>query len=222
MVINRACERLGWNLADQRCVVQGFGKVGGVAAAELAARGATVVGIGDYSGGLYDENGLDVAELMAWTAESAALADWQGSAMHATNAALLEQPCDVLVLAALEDQLTAENAPRIQARMVAEGANGPTSLEADEILLERGIPVLPDILTNAGGVTVSYFEWVQDIGRFFWDRDEIRSRLAEKMATAFDRVWDLSEERQVTLRAAALVCGIREVAAALQARGLFP
>jgi glutamate dehydrogenase (NAD(P)+) len=222
MVINRACERLGWNLADQRCVVQGFGKVGGVAAAELAARGATVVGIGDYSGGLYDENGLDVAELMAWTAEGTALADWQGSALHVTNAALLELPCDVLVLAALEDQLTAENAPRMQARMVAEGANGPTSLEADEIFLERGIPVLPDILTNAGGVTVSYFEWVQDIGRFFWDRDEIRSRLAEKMATAFDRVWDLSEERQITLRAAALVCGIREVAAAVQARGLFP
>jgi glutamate dehydrogenase (NAD(P)+) len=106
--------------------------------------------------------------------------------------------------------------------MVAEGANGPTSLEADEILAERGIPVLPDILTNAGGVTVSYFEWVQDLGRFFWDRDEIRSRLAEKMATAFDRVWELSEERGLTPRDAALVCGIREVAAALEARGLFP
>ncbi len=140
MVIERACERLGWNLAEQRCIVQGFGKVGGVAAAELADRGATVVGIGDYSGGIYDENGLDVAELMDWTAEGSALADWQGRATHVTNAALLELPCDVLVLAALEDQLTAENAPRIQARMVAEGANGPTSLDADEILLERGIP----------------------------------------------------------------------------------
>ena len=106
--------------------------------------------------------------------------------------------------------------------MVAEGANGPTSLEADEILAERGIPVLPDILTNAGGVTVSYFEWVQDIGRFFWDRDEIRARLAEKMGTAFDRVWELAEERRITLRGAALVSGIREVAAALEARGLFP
>jgi glutamate dehydrogenase (NAD(P)+) len=222
MVIERACERLGWNLTEQRCIVQGFGKVGGVAAAELADRGATVVGIGDYSGGIYNENGLDVAELMDWTAEGSALADWQGSATHITNAALLELPCDVLVLAALEDQLTAENAPRIQARMVAEAANGPTSLDADEILLERAIPVLPDILTNAGGVTVSYFEWVQDIGRFFWDRDEIRSRLAEKMATAFDRVWELSEERQITLRGAALVCGIREVAAALEARGMFP
>jgi glutamate dehydrogenase (NAD(P)+) len=181
-----------------------------------------VVGVGDYSGGLYDEDGLDVGELMSWTAGGSALADWQGSASHVTNAALLELPCDVLVLAALEDQLTAENAPRISARMVAEGANGPTSLEADEILAERGILVLPDILTNAGGVTVSYFEWVQDLGRFFWDRDEIRSRLAEKMATAFDRVWELSEERSLTPRDAALVCGIREVAAALDARGLFP
>jgi glutamate dehydrogenase (NAD(P)+) len=221
MVIDRACERLGWNLAEQRCVVQGFGKVGGVAALELATRGATVVGVGDYSGGLYDENGLDVAALMEWTAAGSPLADYEEHE-HVTNAALLELPCDVLVLAALEDQLTAENAPRISARMVAEGANGPTSLEADEILVERGITVLPDILTNAGGVTVSYFEWVQDLGRFFWDRDEIRSRLAEKMATAFDRVWELSEERSLTLRDAALVCGIREVAAALDARGLFP
>jgi glutamate dehydrogenase (NAD(P)+) len=158
---------------------------------------------------------------MEWTAEGSPLAEY-GEHEHVTNAALLELPCDVLVLAALEDQLTAENAPRISARMVAEGANGPTSLEADEILVERGIPVLPDVLTNAGGVTVSYFEWVQDLGRFFWDRDEIRTRLAEKMGTAFDRVWDMSEERRLTLREAALVCGIREVAAALDARGLFP
>jgi glutamate dehydrogenase (NAD(P)+) len=128
----------------------------------------------------------------------------------------------VLVLAALEDQLTAENAPRVKARMVAEGANGPTSLEADEILVEREVHVLPDILTNAGGVTVSYFEWVQDIGRFFWDREEIRRRLAEKMGDAFDRVWEQAERRGITLRSAALVAGIREVAAALEARGLFP
>ena len=117
-----------------------------------------------------------------------------------TNAELLELPCDLLVLAALEDQLTEENAPRIQARMVAEGANGPTSLEADEILAERGIRILPDVLTNAGGVTVSYFEWVQDLGRFFWDREEIRGRLADKMADAFDRVWTLSEQKQLSLR----------------------
>ncbi len=141
---------------------------------------------------------------------------------HLTNEELLELPCDILVLAALEDQVTAENAPRVKARMVAEGANGPTSLEADAILAERGILLLPDILANAGGVTVSYFEWVQDLGRFFWDRDEIRRRLADKMADAFDRVWELAQGRGLTLRQAALVTGVHEVAAALDARGLYP
>ena len=221
MVVDRACQRLGWNLTELRCVVQGFGKVGGVAALELAERGATVVGVGDYSGGVHDPNGLDVPALASWTSEGRPLAEVEGVA-KVTNAELLELPCDLLVLAALEDQLTEENAPRIQARMVAEGANGPTSLEADEILAERGIPILPDVLTNAGGVTVSYFEWVQDLGRFFWDRDDIRGRLADKMADAFDRVWALSEQKRLTLRDAALVSGIREVAAALEARGLYP
>ncbi len=221
MVVDRACQRLGWNLSDLRCVVQGFGKVGGVAALELAERGATVVGIGDYSGGVHDPDGLDVAALASWTAGGRSLAEAEGPA-KVTNAELLELPCDLLVLAALEDQLTEENAPRIQARMVAEAANGPTSLEADEILAERGIPILPDVLTNAGGVTVSYFEWVQDLGRFFWDRDEIRGRLADKMNDAFERVWTMSEQKRLTLRDAALVSGIREVAAALEARGLYP
>ena len=143
-------------------------------------------------------------------------------ALGLTNEQLLELPCDVLVLAALEEQVTGENAPRVQAKLVAEGANGPTTLEADAIFAERGIPVLPDILTNAGGVTVSYFEWVQDLGRLFWDRDDIRSRLTDKMNDAFDRVWELAERRGLTLRSAALVSGIREVAAALDARGLYP
>ncbi|MGZ4354243.1 MAG: Glu/Leu/Phe/Val family dehydrogenase, partial [Gaiellaceae bacterium] len=139
-----------------------------------------------------------------------------------SNAQLLELPCDILVLAAREDQVTVANAGSINARLVAEGANGPTSVEADAILAARGIPVLPDILTNAGGVTVSYFEWVQDLGRLFWDRDEIRKRLADKLTDAFDRVWDVAQEQGITLRDAALVAAIREVSAALEARGLFP
>ena len=118
--------------------------------------------------------------------------------------------------------MTAANAGNIKARLVAEGANGPTSVEGDAILAARGIPVLPDILTNAGGVTVSYFEWVQDLGRLFWDRDEIRRRLADKLTDAFDRVWDVSNEQGITLRDAALVAAIREVSAALEARGIFP
>ena len=221
MVIERACARLGWNLAAQRCVVQGFGNVGGVAAQELADRGAAVIAVADISGGIYSPSGIDVASAHAWVAEHGSLADFP-NVERVTNAELLELPNDILVLAALEDQLTAENAHRIDTKLVAEGANGPTDNDADGILAERGIPVLPDVLTNAGGVTVSYFEWVQDLGRLFWTRDEIRARLAEKLGDAFDRVWNLSEQRDLTLRNAALVGGIREVAAALEARGIYP
>jgi glutamate dehydrogenase (NAD(P)+) len=221
IVIDRACQRLGIALAGLRCIVQGFGKVGGIAARELTEKGAIVIGVGDYSGGVHADDGLELAAIEQWTAEHGSLAGFPGG-RHVTNAELLELPCDVLVLAALEGQVTAANAGRLQARIIAEGANGPTTVEADAVLAERGIPVLPDILTNAGGVTVSYFEWVQDLGRLFWGREDIRNRLAEKMCDAFDRVWDLSEQKDLTLRSAALVVGIREVAAALDARGLFP
>ena len=221
MVIERACAKLGWHLADQGCVVQGFGNVGGVAAQELADRGAVVLAVSDISGGIYSPNGIDVVQAHAWVAAHGSLADFP-DCERVTNAELLELPNDILVLAALEDQLTAENAPRIDTKLVAEGANGPTDNDADAILVERGIPVLPDVLTNAGGVTVSYFEWVQDLGRLFWTRDEIRARLAEKLGDAFDRVWNLAGQRELTLRNAALVGGIREVAAALEARGIYP
>jgi glutamate dehydrogenase (NAD(P)+) len=221
MVIARACRRLGWDLAEQRCVVQGFGNVGGIAAQELVDRGATVIGVSDASGGVYDAAGLDIPSLSSHAAEHRSLAGWDRNE-RITNEQLLELDCDILVLAAREDQIHADNAPRLRCRLVAEGANGPTSLEADAILAERGIPILPDVLTNAGGVTVSYFEWVQDLGRLFWDRDEIRAKLAAKLDDAFDRVWDIAEERGVSLRTAALVAGIREVAGALEARGLYP
>jgi glutamate dehydrogenase (NAD(P)+) len=220
MVIDRACTRLGWKLDELRCVVQGFGKVGGVAAAELVGRGATVVGVGDYSGGVYDEDGLGVAELLRWTAAGSPLADYDGLD-QVTNAELLELPCDVLVLAALEDQLTAENAPRVKARLVAEGANGPTSLEADEILAERGIPVLPDILANAGGVTVSYFEWVQDRQGYFWTLNEVRKRLDEIMTFSFYDVISFAEKHQVRPRIGAYMLAIERVASAVRMRGIY-
>jgi glutamate dehydrogenase (NAD(P)+) len=221
MVIARACRRLGWDLSELRCVVQGFGNVGGIAAQELVDRGATVIGVSDAHGGVYDPEGLDIPSLSAYAVEHRSLQGWDRNE-RITNEELLELACDILVLAAREDQVHADNAPRLRCRLVAEGANGPTSLEADAILAERGIPILPDILTNAGGVTVSYFEWVQDLGRLFWDRDEIRAKLAAKLDDAFDRVWDISEERGIPLRTAALVAGIREVASALEARGLYP
>ncbi len=221
MVIDRACHRLGWNLGEQGFVVQGFGNVGGVAARELAGRGAKLLAVSDISGGVYSPGGLDYYDLRTWVDEHGSLAEYP-DVDHVSNSELLELPCDILVLAALEEQLTAENAGRIQCRLVAEGANGPTTIEADEILAERGIPVLPDVLTNAGGVTVSYFEWVQDLGRLFWDREEIRARLADKLSDAFDRVWNLSEQQQLTMRSAALVGAIREVASALETRGIYP
>jgi glutamate dehydrogenase (NAD(P)+) len=223
MVVERACARLGWDLGEQGCVVQGFGNVGGIAAQELYDKGALVLAVSDVSGGVYAAEGLEIPILREYVQTHGSLEGF-GGAQHerVTNEELLELPCDILVLAAREDQVTAENAPRLRARMIVEGANGPTSIEADAILAERGVPILPDVLTNSGGVTVSYFEWVQDLGRLFWTRDEIRYRLADKLNDAFDRVWELSEARSLTLRQAALVAGIREVAAALDARGLFP
>ncbi|HYZ19457.1 MAG TPA: Glu/Leu/Phe/Val dehydrogenase [Gaiellaceae bacterium] len=221
MVTERACDRLGWKLPEQRFVVQGFGNVGGVAARDLAARGAKVLAVSDISGGAYNPDGLDIVVATQWVEQNGSLEGFPGGE-HVSNAELLELPCDVLVLAALEDQIKAENAGRIEAKMIAEGANGPTSFEADSILAERGIVVLPDVLTNAGGVTVSYFEWVQDLGRLFWTREEIRARLADKLNDAFDRVWQLAEQQGLTLRSAANVVAIREVAGALESRGIYP
>ncbi len=221
MVAGHACRRLGLTLDRQRCVVQGFGNVGGVAATELHERGATVVAVSDLSGGLYAEAGLDVPELHAYAAEHGSLAGYD-RCERITNEELLELPCDLLFVAAREDQITAANAGRVQAKVVVEGANGPTTLEADAILTARGIPVVPDVLANAGGVTVSYFEWVQDLGRLFWDRDEIRGKLADMLEDASHRVWSVSEEKGITLRQAALVAAVREVAGALEARGIYP
>jgi len=221
MTAERACHRLGHPLVGQRCVVQGFGNVGGVAASELHDKEAAVIAVSDISGGVHAPDGLDVPELHAYVAEHGSL-DGYDRCERITNEELLELDCDILVVAAREDQLTGENAGRVQARLIVEGANGPTTLEADAILAARKIPVVPDILANAGGVTVSYFEWVQDLGRLFWDRDEIRGRLADKMHDAFDRVWDVSDEKKITLRQSAMVAAIREVGGALETRGIYP
>jgi glutamate dehydrogenase (NAD(P)+) len=221
MVTERACQRLGFPLAGQRCVVQGFGNVGGVAASELHEKGTTVIAVADISGGVYAPQGLSVPELHAYVAQHGSLEGYD-KCERITNDQLLELECDILIVAAREDQITGENAGRIRAKLIVEGANGPTTIEADAILGERGIPVVPDILANAGGVTVSYFEWVQDLGRLFWDRDEIRSRLADKLNDAFDRVWSVSQEKGVPLRTAAMVSAIREVGGALETRGLYP
>jgi glutamate dehydrogenase (NAD(P)+) len=220
-VIEEAMRRLDRPLEGATCVVQGYGKVGTVAAHELEIRGARVTAVSDIAGGFVNERGLQLADLGEWRRSHPDLGGYPG-ALAVTNAELLELPCDILVLAATENQLTGDNAGRVSAGLVAEGANGPTTLEADAILEEREIPVLPDVLTNAGGVVVSYFEWVQDMQRLFWGADEIRTRLGDLMRDAVNRVWALAEAEGLTLRRAALVTSVREVAAALESRGVYP
>ncbi|MGI8802024.1 MAG: Glu/Leu/Phe/Val family dehydrogenase [Solirubrobacteraceae bacterium] len=220
--LEAALEKLGREVAGSRVVVQGFGNVGGVIARELHERGALIVGLSDISGAITDPAGLDVPTLLAWSLEgSRFMRDWPG-AVHVSRTEVLEVPCDVLVPAALERQIDAERARRISCELVVEAANGPTTPEADAILADRGITVVPDILANAGGVTVSYFEWVQDQQKFFWGADEVATRMRALMHDAFDRVIDCAERLDVSWRTAALAVAIERVAEAARMRSLYP
>jgi glutamate dehydrogenase (NAD(P)+) len=201
--------------------IQGFGKVGGFAAQLFHDAGFIVVGIADYKGGVYNPRGLNPTALARYKAGSDTIAGFP-NADAITNDELLELEVDILVPAAIEDQLTERNADRIQARLIVEGANGPTTPEADQILTDRGVVIVPDILANAGGVTVSYFEWVQDIQAYFWSEEEVNQRMRAVMERAFEEVRALAEERGVRLRLAALALGIGRVAEAHRARGHFP
>jgi glutamate dehydrogenase (NAD(P)+) len=201
--------------------VQGFGKVGGVAARLLAAEGCRVVAVSDISGGLYNEAGLDVEALERYSQQGVRLADAPGGD-HISNQELLVLPVDILVPAAMESQVTGANAPQLRAKIVLEGANGPLTPEADAVLGERGIVVIPDILANAGGLVVSYFEWVQDIQCFFWEEDEINERLRRVMVRAFADVQNLADERRATLREAATMLAVQRVAEATLVRGIYP
>jgi glutamate dehydrogenase (NAD(P)+) len=216
-----ACRETGLSLQGARVVVQGFGQVGSAAARIAAQHGAKLVGLSDVSGGVHAPGGLDLAEVDRFLAENGQLKGLPG-AEPVTNEALLELPCDVLIPAAVQNQLTAKNAGRIQARLIVEGANGPTTLEADAIFQQRGITVVPDILANAGGVTVSYFEWVQGIQQFFWSEQEVNDRLIRLMQRASKDVWGVSRAKGVDLRTAALMRGIERVAEAKRRRGVFP
>ena len=221
MVTEQACTRLGWSIAGQRCIVQGFGNVGGVAASELHDKGAKVVAVSDISGGVRDEAGLDVPGLHAYVAEHGSLAGYD-RCDRVSNEELLELPCDILIVAAREDQITGANAAAIHARLIVEGANGPTTLEADAILHDRGILVVPDILANAGGVTVSYFEWVQDLQNNFWEEEEINERLKRKMVRAFREAHDQAHRHKVSMRMGAYCVAVDRVAEATKLRGLYP
>jgi glutamate dehydrogenase (NAD(P)+) len=220
-VLYQAAKNLGQQLRGKTIVVQGFGNVGGVAARMLWNDGCVIAGVSDFTGAVWNPKGIDVRQLEAHVAESGSVAGFP-DAESLTNAQILEQPCDVLIPAAVGSQLHAGNADRIKAGIVAEGANGPTTPEADRILRDRGVTVIPDVLANAGGVVVSYFEWVQGLQYYFWKESEIVARLQELMSRAFTRVWNAAQKNGVDLRTAALMEGVRRVADAHATRGLYP
>jgi len=216
-----AAGRVGMPVDGARVVVHGFGNVGRFAALAAQQMGCSVTGISDISGGVYRESGLDIGAAMTWVDDHHSLEGFDGGD-RISNPELLELDCEVLVPAALSRVITAENAEQISARIVMEGANGPTTFDADAILGSRGVMVVPDVLANAGGVTASYFEWVQDLQNYFWSESEIVGRLREIMTRAFSEVLDIADGESVDLRTAALIKGIRRVAKAKLARGVFP
>jgi len=214
-------ERLKWDLRAQRFAIQGFGNVGSTAARELHAIGAPVVAVSDHTGGLVDPNGLDIPAVTEWVAEHRWL-DGCPLGKPVGRAEVLETPCDVLIPAALERQITTDNVERLDCRLVVEAANGPTTPEAEAVLARRDVLVVPDILANAGGVTVSYFEWVQDQQRYLWDFVEIQERLRRQLRAAVGRVMEAAEALDVDWRTAAMTAAVARVAEAAKLRAIYP
>ena len=219
--IQQAAKRLGLDLAGSTVAVQGFGNVGATAARLLHDLGCRIVAVSDAEGGSADMRGLDPHRLLRHREETGSVVGF-GDTTPITSSDPLTFECDILVPAALENQITAAVAERVQAKIVAEAANGPTTPEADAILHDRGVFVIPDILCNAGGVTVSYFEWVQDLQHFFWDEAEINRQLHRIMVRSFDQVYRMAQEHEVDLRQGAQMLAISRVAEATRLRGLYP
>ncbi|ADI26293.1 Glu/Leu/Phe/Val dehydrogenase [Geobacillus sp. G4] len=215
--IREAAKKRGLSLKGARVVVQGFGNAGSYLAKFMHDAGAKVVGISDVYGALYDPNGLDIDYLLERRDSFGTVTKLFKNTI--SNQELLELDCDILVPAAIENQITAENAPRIKASIVVEAANGPTTLEATEILTQRGILLVPDVLASAGGVTVSYFEWVQNNQGYYWTEEEVEQRLEKVMVKAFNNVYEMAQTRRVDMRLAAYMVGVRKMAEACRFRG---
>lgn len=221
-VITREAMRDNGMLPENSSVViQGFGNVGSITARLMHELGCKVVGLSDINGGIYNSKGINIPRALRYSKEHGTLLELP-EAEPVTNEELLELPCDILIPAALENQVTLANAARIKARMIVEAANGPTTPDAEHILYDRGITIVPDILANAGGVTVSYFEWVQDIQRFFWSEQEINNRLEAIVVRAYQAVQHKSHEQEVNLRLGAYLLAVARVAEATELRGVYP
>ena len=223
-VFTIACEaaaQIGLSIEGARVAVQGFGNVGGTAGKLFAEAGALVVAVQDHTGAIANDKGLNVPKLLEHVAKTGGVAGFKGGE-PIKPAEFWGTKCDIMIPAALEGQITKANAPKIKAKMVIEGANGPTTPEADDILQDRGVLVVPDVIANAGGVTVSYFEWVQDFSSFFWSEDEINARLIKIMKDAFDAVWQTAQQYKVSLRTATFIVACTRILTARDLRGLYP
>jgi glutamate dehydrogenase (NAD(P)+) len=218
-----AAKHLGVKFAQATAVVQGFGNVGGTSALLMNNMGAKIIAVSDVNGGYYNKRGLNIPAALEHARQYRSLAEYNEPGLEKiSNAELLELKCDILVPAALENQITGANAERIKARIIVEGANGPTTPAADEILYDNGVFVVPDILANAGGVTVSYFEWVQGLQEFFWSEEEINERLERIMVRSFSSVLDLALKHKIPMRTAAYMVAVQRVADATTIRGIYP
>jgi glutamate dehydrogenase (NAD(P)+) len=216
-----AAQHIGLAIPGARIAVQGFGNVGGIAAQLFTQAGAVLVAVQDHEGSLYQPAGLDAQALWQQVQTHGSVAGFEGAETVARET-FWDTPCDVMIPAAMEQQITTENAHRIQARLVIEGANGPTTPAADDILRERNILVVPDVIANAGGVTVSYFEWVQDFSSFFWSEDDVNARLVRIMTEAFEGIWQVAQAHQVSLRTATFITACTRILQARELRGLYP
>ena len=216
-----ATKLIGLPVQGARVAVQGFGNVGGTAGRLFVEAGAQLVAVQDHTGSIYNPLGMDAAALQEHVREHGGVKGFPGAEAIDTDA-FWSVDCDILIPAALEGQINKDNAERIKARMVIEGANGPTTPEADDILHDKGVLVLPDVIANAGGVTVSYFEWVQDFSSFFWSEDEINARLVRIMQEAFAAVWQVAQDNKVSLRTATFIVACKRILHAREARGLYP
>ena len=219
--ILEAVREIGMDIARARVSIQGFGNAGAIAARLITDEGATVVAVSDSTGGIYNPDGLDIGRVNGWKKEHGTVQGLPG-AQDISNAAVLEVDCDILIPAALENQITARNAGNIKARIVAEAANGPTTPEADQQMFQRGVFMIPDILCNAGGVTVSYFEWVQDLNRDHWSESVVNAKLKEIMVKAFQETLAIAQRDQIDMRTAAYLLAVQRVADATSMRGLYP
>jgi glutamate dehydrogenase (NAD(P)+) len=219
--IVQAATHLGLDLTTCKVAVQCFGNAGSIAARLIEAEGSTVVAVSDSTGGIHDPRGLDIAKVISWKQEHGTVQGFPGAA-DISNAEVLEVECDILIPAALENQITSRNAGRIKARVVAEAANGPTTPDADAELFRRGVFMIPDILCNAGGVTVSYFEWVQDLNRDHWSEAVVNEKLHGIMTKAFDETLTIAKRESCDMRTAAYLLAVQRVANAMEMRGLYP